>query len=41
MAIVSEMEDTKDQISQKEEELGQKEEELFEAQVRKMINMRV
>ena len=32
MAIVSEMEDTKNQISQKEEELGQKEEELFEAQ---------
>ena len=26
------MEDTKNQISQKEEELGQKEEELFEAQ---------
>ena len=32
MAIDSEMEDTKNQISQKEEELGQKEEELFEAQ---------
>ena len=32
MAIVSEMEDTKNQVSQKEEELGQKEEELFEAQ---------
>ena len=41
MAIVSEMEDTKNQISQKEEELGRKKRELLRLRLRKMINMRV
>ena len=40
MAIVSEMEDTKNQISQKRR-AGAEREELFEAQAQEMINMRV
>ena len=41
MAIVSEMEDTKNQISQKEESWGRKKRSFLRLRLRKMINMRV